>query len=158
MPRSIFMPLALAAAATLAGCSGAKSDADQGSTTTGAADPALPAALSGEAGFALAADCSAKLKSLSNLYSTLAAQSSGTDAEDLAKRASQRDTAATAFAQITERVAGTIGKTPEQATEAIRAADAAVQAEFEKRPFEDFATWVGNEVDGKCRQALSGQG
>ena len=158
MPRSIFMPLALAAAATLAGCSGAKSDADQGSTTTGAADPALPAALSGEAGFALAADCSAKLKSLSNLNSPLGAQSRGPEAEARANRAWQPDTAATAFAQITERVAGTIGKTPEQATEAIRAADAAVQAEFEKRPFEDFATWVGNEVDGKCRQALSGQG
>jgi hypothetical protein len=151
------MPLALAAAATLAACSGTKSEDDQGSATTGAADPALPAALSGEEGFALAADCSAKLKSVSNLYSTLAAQSSGTDAEDLAKRASQRDTAATAFAQIAERAAGTIGKTPEQAAQAIRDADAAVHAEFEKRPFEDFATWVTNEVDTKCREALSGK-
>ncbi len=157
MPRPLFMSFALAAAATLAACSGAEKDGDQGKETQNAADASLPPALSGEAGFALAADCSAKLKSVSNLYSTLAAQSSGTDAEDLAKRASQRDTAATAFAQIAERAAGTIGKTPEQAAQAIRDADAAVHAEFEKRPFEDFATWVTNEVDTKCREALSGK-
>jgi hypothetical protein len=158
MPRPLFISLACVTAAMLTACSGAKSDDQQDSAKAKAAGDALPAALSGETGFALAADCSAKLKSVSKLYGALAKQSSGTDAEDFAKRASQRENAAVAFAEITERVAGTIGKTPEQAAEAIRDADAAVQAEFEKRPFEDFATWVGNEVDTKCREALTGQG
>lgn len=157
MPRPLFMSLALAAAA-LAACSEAKSDADQSNPQESVARDALPAALSGEAGLALAADCSAKLKSLSNIYGALAKQSIGTEAEDFTKRAAQRETAAAAFAQVAERVAGTIGKTPEQAAKAIREADTAVQAEFGKRPFEDFATWVGNEVDTKCRAALAGQG
>lgn len=157
MPRLSSISLTLVAAATLTACSASKGEADQGSAKESAAGEAVPAALSGEAGFALAADCSAKLKSVSNLYSTLAAQSSGADAEELAKRASQRDSAATAFAQIAESAAGTIGKTPEQAAQAIRDADAAVQSEFNKRPFEDFATWVTNEVDTKCREALTGK-
>lgn len=158
MPRHSFISLTLGAAVMLAACSASNNDGDQGSATEGAADEAIPAALSGATGFALAADCSAKLKSVSNLYGVLAKQSSGTDAEDLAKRAAQREGAATAFAQIAERVAATIGKTPEQAAQAIRDADAAVQSEFDKRPFEDFAAWVTNDVDTRCREALTGTG
>lgn len=157
MPRYWFMTFTVAAAAALAACSGAKSEDDQSIVKQGAGDESLPTALSGEAGFAMAADCSAKLKSLSSLYGALAKRSSGAEAEDFAKRAAQRESAATAFAQIAERAGGTIGKTSDQAAQAIRDADAAVQAEFEKRPFEDFAAWVGNEVDTKCRKALTGR-
>lgn len=157
MPRLLTISLTLVAAATLTACSASKGDGDRGSAKESAADESVPAALSGEAGFALAADCSAKLKSVSNLYGSLATQNSGADAEELTKRASQRAAAATAFAQIAERAAGTIGKTPQQATQAIGAADAAVQSEFDKRPLEDFATWVTNEVDTKCREALAGE-
>lgn len=156
MPQPLFISLALGAAMMLAACSSPSNDGG-GDEEKGAADTAgIPPALAGETGFALATDCAAKLKSVSRLYGILAQQSSGTDAEELANRGVQREAAATAFAQIAERVAGTIGKTPEQAAQAIRDADAAVQSEFDKRPFEDFATWVTSEVDTKCRDALTG--
>ena len=155
MSQPMLIPISLAALATLAACSGAKDkEAEDGAAATAAA---APSALSGESGLPLAADCSAKLKSVSKLYSILAKQSSGSDAEDLASRATQREAAATAFADIAEQIAGTIGKTAGDAAQAVRDADAAVQAEFDKREFEDFATWVSGEVDGKCREALASQ-
>ncbi|WP_260582948.1 hypothetical protein [Sphingopyxis sp. PET50] len=155
MSRLMLISITLAAVATLTACSGS-TDKEAGDGAKGATD-AAPSALSGESGLALAADCSAKLKSVSKLYGILAKQSSGSDAEDLATRATQREAAATAFAGMAEQIAGTIGKTPGDAAQAVRDADAAVQAEFDKREFEDFATWVTGEVDGKCREALASQ-
>lgn len=106
-------------------------------------------ALSGEAGFTTAANCVAQLTAVSRLYTVLANRGSGAGSDDFTNRAAMRELAADYFREIATRIGGEIGKSPDAIQEGLAAADAAVQGEYEKREFQDFAVWVAGEAD-KC--------
>jgi len=105
------------------------------------------AALSGEAGFATAANCYAQLGAVSRLFSAIAEQSSGAERQDLADRAVSREFAANQYQLLANRLAGEIGQSAEVTDQAFKQAEAAVEREFNAREFEDFAVWVGEQAD-----------
>jgi len=96
------------------------------------------------AGYDIAVRCQASFDAVARLYKVLSEQ--GGDAE-MAATATQRAAAAEAYRGIARNVGGNIGHKPEQVGAAIKAAADAVDAEFQKRPFEDFAVWAGQEAD-----------
>ena len=132
----------LAALAFTAGCSQPADD------EAGAAAPEVTAAaLSGEAGFATAIGCSARLGAASRLFAALAEQSTGAEKQDLADRAASRGAAAEQYHALATRLAGELGQSPDATGEAFEQAEAAIDSEFETREFTDFAVWIGEQAD-----------
>jgi len=126
----------MALALCVAGCSGpAQEKAEAASAEIDAA------------GYDIAVRCQASFDAVARLYNVLSGQSNGSEREEMVATATQRAAAAEAYRGIARSVGGHIGHAPEQIDAAIKAAAAAVDAEFQKRPFEDFATWVGQEAD-----------
>lgn len=99
------------------------------------------------AGYEIAVRCQASFDAVARLYKVLSEQSSGSEREEMAATATQRAAAAEAYRGIARSVGGHIGHPADQIDTAIKGAATAVDAEFQKRPFEDFATWVGQEAD-----------
>ena len=129
----------------VAGCG----DAAEDETATEAASEATDTAGASESGFTAAVDCHAKLVAVARLWNTLADNSTGAEQQEMRDTASSRDAAAVLYRSQADTMATELGKTPEQVEEAVTAATAAVDAEFEARAFEDFAVWLGGEAD-KC--------
>lgn len=129
------MALALCAA----GCSGSDEDKARKAETARADIDA--------AGYDLAIRCQASFDAVARLYHVLSGQSSGSEREEMEATATQRAASAEAYRGIARKVGGQVGHSPGQIDMAIKAAAGAVDAEFRKRPFEDFATWVGQEAD-----------
>lgn len=135
--KSVMTMMALAFC--VAGCSGS---ADDKAKKADAASAEIDAA-----GYGIAVRCQASFDAVARLYNVLSGQSSGSEREEMAATATRRAAAAEAYRGIARSVGGHIGHSPEAIDAAIKAAAAAVDAEFRKRPFEDFATWVGEEAD-----------
>lgn len=129
----------MALALCVAGCSGSAEDKAKKAEAASAEIDA--------AGYDIAVRCQASFDAVARLYNVLSGQSSGSEREEMAATATRRAAAAEAYRGIARSVGGHIGHSPEQIDAAIKAATAAVDAEFQKRPFEDFATWVGREAD-----------
>ncbi|MGN6691839.1 MAG: hypothetical protein ACTHJU_12925 [Sphingopyxis sp.] len=99
------------------------------------------------AGYEIAVRCQASFDAVARLYNVLAGQSSGSEQAEMVATAKQRAAAAEAYRGIARSVGAHIGHSSEAIDTAIKGAATAVDAEFQKRPFEDFATWVGQEAD-----------
>lgn len=129
----------MALAFCAAGCSGSAEDKVEKAK---AASTEIDAA-----GYEIALRCQASFDAVARLYNVLSGQSGGSDREEMAATAKQRAAAAEAYRGIARNVGAHIGHSPEAIDTAIKDAATAVDAEFQKRPFEDFATWVGQEAD-----------
>jgi hypothetical protein len=121
----------------VAACSSSDSDKAGG-------DAASPSAMT----FETAVDCQANLTAVGRIFSVLATQEEGTKKDAMVFAANKRDTAATAFRDLAKKLGAVAGRSEADITTAMDAADAAIKAEFEKRPFEDFAVWAGARADG----------
>ena len=121
----------------------------------GCAEPAEEKAAKAEAasaeidaaGYDIAVRCQASFDAVARLYKILSEQATGSDREEMATTATQRSAAAEAYRGIARSVGAKMGRPGADIDAAIKSATAAVDAEFEKRPFEDFASWVGQEAD-----------
>jgi hypothetical protein len=129
----------MALALCVAGCSGSTEDKAKKAEAASAEIDA--------SGYEIAVRCQASFDAVARLYNVLSGQSSGSDREEMAATATQRAAAAEAYRGIARSVGAHIGHSPEQIDTAIKGAATAVDAEFQKRPFEGFATWVGQEAD-----------
>ena len=135
--KSVMTMMALALC--VAGCSGsAGEDAEKAKVAPAEADAA---------GYEIAVRCQASFDAVARLYKVLSEQSGGSERAEMATTATQRAAAAEAYRGIARSVGAHIGHSPEQIDMAIKGAATAVDAEFQTRPFEDFATWVGQEAD-----------
>lgn len=123
----------------VAGCSGSADDT--------AKEAQAKSAEIDTAGYEIAVRCQASFDAVARLYKVLSEQAGGTDGAEMAATATQRAGAAEAYRGIAHSVGAHIGHKPEQVDAAIKAAADAVDAEFQKRPFEDFAVWAGQEAD-----------
>jgi hypothetical protein len=103
--------------------------------------------LTGAEGFATAASCYARLRAMSRLYSAIAQQSSGEERRDMADLAFERELASSEYQLAANRLAGEIGRSVEEAGQAYRGAEAAVEREQAVRPFDDFMIWLAGESD-----------
>lgn len=136
-------PLAALFVLCAAACSGPAGD--EGAAA--AKDAEAAAAETNKAGYEIAVRCQASLDAVSRLYSALSNQSEGAEREEMGALAVERELAATNYRDIAQRVGAHIGHSKADIGKMIKAAHAAVQAEYDKRPFEDFAVWVGEEAD-----------
>lgn len=118
------------------GCSGPAGDAAE--ATSAKIDAA---------GYEIAVRCQANFDAVARLYKILSEQSTESEPGEMATLATQRGVAAEAYRTIARSVGAKMGRSGEEIDTALKGATAAVDAEFKKRPFEDFATWVGGEAD-----------
>ena len=125
----------------VAGCGGTAEN--EATTEEGTEAPSAAT----EESFTAAVDCHAKLVAVARLWNTLADNSTGAEQTEMRGTASARDEAAVLYRGQADTIATGLGKTPEQVEEAVTAATAAVDGDFEKREFEDFAVWFGAEAD-----------
>ncbi|UNU41745.1 hypothetical protein EAO27_02715 [Sphingopyxis sp. YF1] len=99
------------------------------------------------AGYDIAVRCQASFDAVARLYKILSEQATGAEREEMAATATQRSAAAEAYRGIARSVGTKMGRSGADVDAAIKAAAGTVDAEFEKRPFEDFASWVAQEAD-----------
>lgn len=130
-----YMPLALMLAT--AACSSGGSDEAAKDTATAAT----------EADLQVAAGCQASMDAVGRIYSVLSTQAEGAEKDKMTEMASARQLVATAYREKAKTIGTQLGKSEADVAAAIKAADDAIQAEFEKREFADFATWAGSQAD-----------
>jgi hypothetical protein len=139
----------IAGSLILVGCS----ESQSGNTMANAAGAAAPgaAAPAPPADFRRLAECAAKMEAVGRLYSAVASQSSGAEAEQMRARASERSRAGFNLrmrAEDSERAAASAGAPAgSQVPRIITETEAALEAERARQPFGDFAIWLGREAD-----------
>ena len=115
----------------------------------GGDDPAKDGgAAATDADLQVAAACQASMDAVGKIYSVLSTQSEGAEKDKMTEMASARQLVATAYREKATTIGTQLGKSEADVAAAIKAADDAIQAEFEKREFADFATWAGSQADG----------
>lgn len=132
--------LAAALMLSTAACSGGSSEPTDAATTESSAAT--------EANFQLAIACQANLDAVGRIYSVLATQETGAEQEKMAAMTKAREQAAAAYREQAKKVGAELGHPEAEIAAAIKASDDYVKAEFERREFGDFATWVASQADG----------
>ena len=122
-------PVLIFGLAALSACSGADSGGDSGDAAAGGDFRAL-------------AECSARMDAVSNLYAAIA---DTTGNSEMTSTAELRAAAARVLKAEAEKVAGDASAEVEKI---IGETKAAIDAEQQKREFEDFGAWVGQQADG----------
>lgn len=131
--------LAAAMLLSTAACSGGGGQ-DAGAAKTGAAGT--------EADFQLAVACQANLDAVGRIYSVLAGQESGAERDKMTAMTTAHEQAAAAYRDKAKAIGAQVGHSETEIAAAIKASDDSVKAEFDKREFADFATWVAGQADG----------
>ena len=158
----------IGAAALAAGCSqqGTNTAASNGPAANEWAAPepantAAPAttngttAAAGQDDYRRMAECASRLEAVARMYSAMAQGMTGGRAIELITMSSERRSAAIMLnfrAESAELIQNPNAVSQPQAEREVprirRETDAAIEAERRRRPFEDFAIWVGREADG----------
>lgn len=99
--------------------------------------------------FETAIKCQADLTAVARIYSVLGTQETGEKRDAMTAAASKRDAAAAYYGDLAKKLGTAAGRSEAEVTAAATAADAAIKVESDKRPFEEFAVWIGGESD-KC--------
>lgn len=148
---SIALPLLVMVAAC--GEQSTQNETMVNTTNTVAAPPV--AGPDAERRFNQLAACSSTMKAVGNLYSAIAAQQPGAQAEEMRQTASVRTAAGVTFRDMAVALAPTLGRTAADVDRIIATTDAEIQQASETMEFEQFATRAAREGD-QCAPLLSG--
>ena len=157
MSRSLLL-IASGLTAFTVGCSNSEprnSEADTASAATPATSTAPATATPAPAAdFRQLAECAAKVEAVSRLYRAVASQSSGAQASEMNDRASQRSVAAYDLRVKAEELEGAApGSAGAQVPQIISETETELENERSRRPFDEFAIWIGQESD-RCSTLL----
>ena len=134
--------------AQLTACSEGTAPAAENQTASSESAAAPPAEPTGEEGVRRYAECASTLDAVANLYSAIASQSSGADAEEMSRTASARSSAAREFdARAIDLASALPNAPPNLVGQLMSARNEQLEQERQRQPFEDFAVWLGREAD-----------
>lgn len=151
MSRSLLL-IASGLVALTVGCSNSEStnsEADTASSaTSGTSTAPATVAPTPTADFRQLAECVAKVEAVSRLYRAVASQSSGAQAAEMYERASQQSLAAFDLRTKAEEMEGVaVGSADAQVPTIIRETETELENVRSRRPFDEFAIWIGQESD-----------
>ena len=139
--------LILCSLAASAGCSGSSGNVSTSAQNEAASSASPVAGPSGEERFRQLSECSATLGQMAILYEGIAAEH-GSDAAEMAQRASARHTSAGAFELDASTEGRRIGKTQDDIDRIKAGRRAEIERERRRQPdFGEFAIWLGHEAD-----------